>query len=340
MIVKNRVFGQLPDGREARLIEFQSAKGLKIAMTNYGGIITSIQMPDCDGNIEEIAAGFPDLDSYLKEHPYFGALVGRYANRIASGCFKINNQTYHLSKNDNGNILHGGFKGFDSKLWEYKITHEDTKASLVLSYLSPDMEEGFPGNLKAQVTYTLSDNNQFEVLLSAQTDAATHVSFTQHTYFNLGGFKKEITDHKLYLNADSYLESNGFFIPTGKLIPCQNSFFDYTKLSPVKYPLDHCFVLNNLNSREQKSAVLIHEESGRKVTLYCTQPGIQVYTGNFLDGTLKGHNQSTYRQYGAICLEPQHFPDSPNKPEFPTTLILPGETYNHRILMVFGLDKE
>lgn len=322
-------FGHLPDGREVKLFRFESKKGLIVSITNYGGIITSILSPDRDGTLGEITAGFPDLDSYLRPHPHFGVIVGRFANRIAKGRFSIGEKEYELSLNDPPNHLHGGDGGFHGKLWEYALVENPDSTNLILSYNSPHMEEGYPGNLKAFVVYTLNDENEIIITFLAETDADTHVNLTSHSYFNLGGFKDTIFDHQLMVNAKHHLELDNTQIPTGKMLPCKGSSFDFTSplLNKVSHPMDNCFVLDPEREKEDPSAILYHEGTGRKLTVYSTQPGIQVYTSNFLDGSLTGHNETAYQKHQAICLETQHFPDTPNHENFPSTLLKPGEPY-------------
>lgn len=335
MQLSQKLFGKMPDGREVIIFTFESKKGLSISIINLGGIITSIRMPDKNGQMDEIVAGFPSLQPYLNGHPYFGAIVGRYANRIADAGFTINGIHYKLSANDNKNHIHGGLKGYDSQLWEPLIEINGDTASLTLKHLSPDGEEGYPGNVENTVIYSLDDNNHFNIRFEAHTDAPTHINLTQHTYFNLGGFRNNISDHRLFINSNFWLETNESNIPTGKLFSCKQSAFNFTEPNPVCFPIDNCFVLSRPDTNQIPSAMLLHQSSGRSITFFLTQPGIQVYTGNYLDGSLRGHNNVVYNQYGAICLEPQHFPNSPNTPDFPSTLLMPGQLYSHQIKMHF-----
>ena len=334
-------FGKLSDGRSVRLFTLETPGGLRISITNYGGIITSIRMPDRQGKADEITAGFPSLEPYLNNHPYFGTITGRYANRIANGRFTLEGKTWELPTNSPSGHLHGGPGGFHTRLWDYTIEQKNEETSLHLTYLSPHLEEGYPGNLSARVTYTLKKNDELLISYEAQTDAPTHVNLTNHAYFNLGGFRKKIFDHHLMVDANHYLELNDQLLPTGKLAQLEGTSIDYRlqdgSLRPISEPADYCFVLNHGHSLDHPAAVLFHPDSGRRLSLFCTQPGIQVYTANFLDGSLKGHQDVIYEQHHAVCLETQHFPDSPNHPEFPSTLLRPGETYRHQSRFVFDI---
>ena len=314
---------------------------MQLSITNYGGIITSIKAPDRQGNVEEISAGFPDLNSYLRPHPYFGTIVGRFANRIARGRFNIGEEQYQLSINNGVNHLHGGENGFHTRLWNYHHELFPHSACLTLSHISPHLEEGYPGTLKTMIMYTISDSNTLDILYHAQTDRETHVNLTSHCYFNLSGFKDDVFSHQLTLNADHYLQLDETQIPTGKMLACAGTSFDYRPGNParcISQPMDHCFVMNPATQLQQPSAELYHKNSGRKITMFCTQPGIQVYTSNFLDGSLQGHRGTFYQKHHAVCLESQHFPDSPNQKSFPSTLLKPGESYRHTSRFHFGVE--
>lgn len=329
----------MPDARPARLFTTETAHGLAISITNYGGIITSVKMPDRFGKQEEITAGFPNFDDYLKDHPYFGVIAGRYANRIANGRFVINDKTFHLPINNGPNHLHGGPEGFHTRLWDYTAEHTPDSVCICLTYNSTHLEMGYPGNLNAKVIYTIFKNNVLQINFEATTDAPTHLNLTNHAYFNLSGFKSNVFSHQLFVNASHYLELDHTQIPTGRLLQCRDTAFDYMgkneKMSAVREPMDHCFALNAVSDMNEPAAVLLHKDSGRRISLFCTQPGIQIYTGNFLDGNLAGHNKTVYNQYQAICLETQHFPNTPNQPEFPSTLLVPGKTYSQISRFIF-----
>lgn len=344
MNVSKSTFALLPNGKEAKLFCFEAAQGLTVSITNYGGIITSIKLPDKDGQIEEICAGFPNLEGYLQSHPFFGTLVGRYANRIANGHFTLDGIEYKLPVNNNPNHLHGGEKGFHTKLWDAELTQTDSWAALKLTYTSPHLEEGYPGNLLVTVTYTIHDDNVMDMWFFAKTDAPTHINITSHGYFNLNGFRNNIYDHQLWINAEQYLGLDANQIPTGNLVDCKGTPFDFTQtkeLGPsiqlIPDGLDHCYVLNKKGINEVLATTLSHTPSGRQLSLYCSHPGIQVYTGNSLDGSLCGHNGTAYQKHGAICLEMQHFPDSPNHTSFPSTRLNPGEEYRQTAKLVFRI---
>lgn len=345
MEIKAGNFGVLPDGSKAKLFDFSSDQGMRVKITNYGGIITSIQTPDRHGKIEEITAGFTSLDKYLSGHPHFGVIVGRYANRIANGRFKILGREYSLPINNGPNHLHGGNNGFHTKLWSDKLVSEGNKGILKLTLFSRHNDEGYPGNLKVTVTYTISDDNEITIAYHATTDAHTHVNLTSHCYFNLNGFKDAVYDHSLFLDSLRYVEIDENQIPTGILKPCHGTPFDFSestflgeRIMTIPGGIDHCFALNSPREIGRLAAMLCHEQSGRTLKLYSTQPGIQVYTGNSLDGSYVGHNQTVYQKHSAICLEAQHYPDSPNQPDFPSTLLSAGEVYQHETKMVFRID--
>jgi aldose 1-epimerase len=344
MIVNTAKFGNLPDGREVKLFTFKTLNGLIICITNYGGIVTSIKTPDKNGISEEITAGFDNLDQYIKGHPHFGVVVGRFANRIAKGRFTLNSINYKLPINNGPNHLHGGDNGFHTKLWDYQVEENEDRASLKLKYSSPNMEEGYPGNVEVNVIYTVHDNNTLDINFEASTDSPTHINLTTHGYYNLSGFKTDITGHLLKLDSTTYVEIDETHIPTGKIKSCTGSPFDFTEtkllgkgIEAIPGGIDHCFALSHPRKFEQPAAELIDQESGRTLTIHTTQPGVQIYTGNSLDGSLKGHNGTVYNKHWAVCLETQHFPDSPNQPKFPSTQLNPGKKYNHKTKIVFGV---
>lgn len=344
MKVRMNDFGKTPDDKEIKLFRFESRGGLEVKITNFGACITSILMHDRHGNKEEITAGFDTLEEYLAGHPFFGVTVGRFANRIAQGVFRIGNTEYHLPVNNGPNHLHGGPDGFHVKHWKYDLNETESAASLALSYSSPDLEQGYPGNVDVVVTYTVNDSNEIDIRYEATTDKSTHVNLTNHTYFNLNSFRETVHDHHLMVNSDFYLETDRSQIPTGKLISCAETPFYLKKdillsnpLERIKPGLDHCFVLNQARNTERSVARLSHQPTGRMITVYTTQPGIQVYTGNNLDGTDKGHHDTLYRMHTAICLETQHYPDTPNHPGFPSTLLQPGEKYDYKTRYSFSI---
>jgi len=338
-------FGTMDDGRSVQLFTLTNENGMEVSITNYGGIVTSIKVPDKDGNIEDVVLGFDDLEKYKSGHPFFGAITGRYANRIANGQFELNGETYQLATNDGENHLHGGNEGFDKKLWDAEVNEEEN--SVTLSYLSPDGEEGYPGNLDVDVTYTLTEENELQIDYRATTDKATVVNLTNHSYFNLSGDPSQgILDHLLTIHADRYTPVDEGLIPTGELAPVDGTAFDFTdpetvgaRIESIPPGYDHNYVLNDPNSGIRKIAALEHEESGRIMEVYTDQPGVQLYTGNFLDGSITGHHGVPIEQYAALCLETQTFPDSPNKPDFPSPVLNPGETYETTTVYQFKVSE-
>lgn len=311
-------------------------------MTNYGGIITSLLIPDKEGRLEDVVLGYDQLQSYLDESPYFGALIGRYGNRIAKGKFSLQGKTYNLASNNNTNHLHGGLKGFDKVVWDIAETKlGKDEARIVLKYTSKDGEEGYQGNLHVTVTYTFSENG-FLVDYEATTDKEIVINLTQHSYFNLSGNAKEdILSHELQLNADRFLPVDSTLIPTSELRKVKGTLFDFTGAKRIgkdielenqqlAYGLgyDHCWVLNGGMTRARRMvANLYHQESGRFMEVFTVEPDIQFYSGNFLDGSITGKAGKVYQHRYGLCLESQHYPDSPNQSHFPTVILNPGEQY-------------
>lgn len=331
--VSKQEFGQA-DGKTVDLYTLTNKKGDQVKISTYGAVVTSWVSPDKAGNKSSIVLGFDSLSGYLARPPYFGAVVGRYGNRIANGKFKIGDSSYTLATNNGKNHLHGGIKGFDKQVWD--ATEVDSVPALTLSYLSKDMEEGYPGNLKVTVVYTLSDDNELGIEYRAETDKPTPVNLTNHSYFNLtGSVTNTILDHKLQINADAYTPVDSTLIPTGVLQPVKGSPFDFTtataigaRIAQVPGGYDHNFVLNSKDGSLALAAVLSDSISGRKLEVYTTQPGLQFYTGNFLDGSIKTSDGKPINKNAALCMETQHFPDSPNQPSFPSTILKPGEKYH------------
>ncbi|MEO5996535.1 MAG: aldose epimerase family protein [Chitinophagaceae bacterium] len=331
------------DDKEVLQYTLTNSKGVAVKVINYGGIITDIMVPDREGNLGDVVLGYDSLSGYLqKGNPYFGALVGRYANRIAKGKFSVEGNTYTLAANNDGNSLHGGLKGFDKVVWDTKQSGN----SVTLTYDSKDGEEGYPGNLHAQVVYTLTDDNELKIEYTATSDKPTPVNLTNHTYFNLSAGKSAtIEDHILTLNADKYTMVNDKLIPTGQNPPVKGTPMDFTSpkkvgkdLGSVKGGYDHNWVLNKSGDEESLAATVYDSASGRYMEVRTTQPGIQFYTGNFLDGTLTvTRGGTTIGKHAALCLETQHFPDSPNQPSFPTTILKPGETYKQSTIYTFSV---
>lgn len=335
-------FGKVYD-KEVMQYTFTNTKGMVVKIINYGGIITDIITPDRNGKAGDVVLGFDSLSGYLqKGNPYFGALVGRYANRLANAKFVLDGKIYTLAANNNGNALHGGLKGFDKVIWDAKQSGN----TLILTYDSKDGEEGYPGNLKAKVEYSLTDNNELKIDYTATSDKATPVNLTNHTYWNLSaGTSATIEDQLLTINADKYTVVNDKLIPTGKHPEVKGTPMDFTsskrigkELGSVKGGYDHNYVLIKSGNEESIAATVYDSASGRFMEVRTTQPGIQFYTGNFLDGKLTGtRNGATYGKHAALCLETQHFPDSPNQPSFPTTILKPGETYHQVTVYKFSV---
>lgn len=322
------------DGKKVYLYTLTNNNGVEVKITNYGGIITSWLAPGKNGEKANIVLGFDSLSTYLAGHPYFGALIGRYGNRIGKGIFKIDTATYKLATNNDENHLHGGNKGFDKVVWDAK--EGDSTASLTLTYLSKDGEEGYPGNLNVTVVYTLTDDNELLIDYTATTDKATVVNLTSHSYFNLtGDASNNILGHSLQVNADRYTPVDAGLIPTGELKEVKGTPFDFLtphtigeRIAAVDGGYDHNFVLSRKGADLELVATLSDSASGRKLEVFTTEPGLQFYSGNFLDGKLKSPDGKAINKHAALCLETQHYPDSPNKPAFPTTLLKPGETYH------------
>lgn len=343
MEINKETFGKI-DGQEVDLYTLSNPSGSSIQITNYGGIVTSINMPDKNGKIDDVVLGYDSLRGYLIESPYFGAIVGRYANRIAGGKFKLDGKEYNLPTNDGPNTLHGGLIGFDKKIWKAEPFTNDSAAGLSLSYRSPDGEEGFPGNLDATVVYSLTKDNKFKIEYTATTDKATPINLSHHSYFNLAGTSgRNILDQVLYINADRYTVADSNLIPTGELRDVANTNMDFRKpmtigsrIGLVDGGYDHNYVLNN-NGQYGKAAELYDPKSGRVMEVFTTQPGLQFYSGNFLDGSIVGENGLVYQKHWGLCLEAQHFPDSPNHPDFPNTILRPGETYKQLTIYKFSV---
>lgn len=323
------------DGKEVNLYTLTNANGVQVKITNYGGTVTSWVTPDKNGHKSNVVVGFDSLSGYLAKPPYFGAIIGRYGNRIAKGIFKIDTSTYHLAVNNGENHLHGGNKGFDKVVWE-ATPATDSTASLTLTYLSKDGEEGYPGNLKVTVVYTLTDADELQIDYSAETDKTTVVNLTNHSYFNLtGDISNAILNHVLQINADKYTPVDKGLIPTGVVEDVKGTPFDFLqphkvgeRIAAVEGGYDHNFVLNRKGNDVELAATLIDSISGRKLEVFTTEPGLQFYSGNFLDGTFKTTTGTPINLHTALCLETQHFPDSPNKPGFPSVILKPGEKYH------------
>lgn len=335
-------YGQV-DGKTVTQFTIQNANGMVLKLINYGGTVTDLLVPDKNGQTGNVVLGYDSLGGFLQNgNPYFGCLVGRYANRIANARFTLDGKTYTLAANNNGNSLHGGIKGFDKVIWDAEPLGD---SSVKLTYLSKDGEEGYPGNLQAEVIYTLTADNALKIEYTATTDKATPVNLTNHCYFNLsGGTDSTILDHELMLKADKYTAVNDKLIPTGENPAVSGTPMDFTTAKKVGRDIaqvpggyDHNWVLSKSGNDLELAATLYHAASGRFMEVYTTEPGVQFYSGNFLDGTLKGRDGRNYVKHAGLCLEAQHFPDSPNQPSFPNTILKPGEKYHQVTIYKFSV---
>lgn len=344
------LFGNMPDeGKDVMLYTLRNENGMEISVMNYGGIIVSVKVPDRQGNVEEVTLGYDSLQAYIDNNPYFGALIGRYGNRIANGSFTLDGRQYKLPTNDGTNQLHGGPRGFDKVYWD--ITPGSDSTSLVLTYDSPDGEQGYPGNLSAEVKYTLTADNEIRIDYKATTDKTTVVNLTNHSYFNLTGdpAQHSILDHNLQIDADHFLPVDEKLIPTGTVEPVEGTPFDFRTATVIGARIgnddpqlklgrgyDHCWVLNGHDGSLKQVATLTEPQSGRKMEVLTTEPGLQFYSGNFLnESVVARHGPCAIRS--ALCLETQHFPDSPNKPSFPSVVLKPGETYTSTTVYRFSV---
>ena len=344
-------FGKTNDGTEVQLFTLTNAGGAKATITNFGGTLTSLMVPDKNGKMGDVILGFDNVSGYqspeyLKSGPYFGALIGRYGNRIKGGKFTLDGKAYTLATNNGPNTLHGGKVGFDKVVWQAAPGTSADGQSLKLTYLSKDGEEGYPGNLNVTVVYTLTNDNALKIDYTATTDKATPLNLTNHAYFNLNhGTGKDILGHEVTLPADRYTVVDATLIPTGELRPVKGTPFDFTaphaigeRIAQVPGGYDHNWVLNG-GTGQHAAATVYEPVSGRTLAVTPDQPGIQFYTGNFLDGTLKGKGGTVYGKHAGFCLETQHFPDSPNQPKFPSTVLKPGEPFHSVSTYKFGVRK-
>jgi aldose 1-epimerase len=347
MRVSKSAFGRTADGQQIDLYTCVNAQGLVMKIMTYGAIVVELRTPDRHGKLENITLGFDKLDGYLGDHPYFGATVGRYANRIAKGTFSLNGKPYTLATNNGPNHLHGGKVGFSRVVWAAEPVQTDAAAGVKFSYTSPDGQEGYPGTLQATVVYALTNDDQMRIDYTATTSKATPINLTNHCYWNLGGAGSgTILDHHLMLAADKYLPVDDALIPTGELAYVADMPFDFSTLQAIGSRIehvtgdppgyDHCFVLRSQDSSLALAARVVHPASGRTMEIHTTQPGIQFYTGNFLDGSVAN---GSYPRHAGFCLETQHYPDSPNRPEFPPVVLRPGETYHETTVHKFAVRK-
>ncbi len=345
-------FGITPRGDSATLFTLTNAAGTEVQISNFGGVIVALKVPDRNDSLADVVLGFNALEPYFEDSPYFGALIGRYGNRIAQGKFTLDGEEYTLAQNNMGNHLHGGLRGFDKVLWQAEPTTGDSSSiGLELRYRSPDGEEGYPGTLDVTVIYTLTNNNELRIDYRATTDAPTVVNLTNHSYFNLTGRGgSSILNHEVMINADRFVPVDSTLIPTGELAGVADTPFDFREPTTIGARIeaehqqldygigyDHCWVLNQEEPNELTLAATVFEpSSGRFMEVHTTEPGVQFYSGNFLDGTLTGKGGAVYEQRTGFCLETEHFPDSPNQPDFPSTELRPGETYQTTTVYKFS----
>ena len=340
MTIDKTDFGELPTGEKVDKYKLSNSM-ISVEVINYGGIITNIKVPDDQGDLKDVVLGFNNIEGYINEHPYFGAIIGRYGNRIKNGKFNIDGNEYNLEINNGEHSLHGGIKGFDKVIWSVKELKGNNFIGLKLNYLSQHMEEGYPGNLNVEVNYILNDKNEFKILYTANTDATTILNLTQHSYFNLSGESSgDILDHELIINADNFLPVDIGLIPTGEIRNVINTPFDFRNNKEIGQDInsdnkqldygigyDHCWVLNDYGKGVRKVAQSKSNSTGVLLEVFSDQPGIQFYTGNYLDGTLVSKEGKSYEKRNGFCLETQHFPNSPNQSNFPSVILSPKENY-------------
>lgn len=350
--IESEEFGQLPDGRTVRIYTLTNTSGMEVKVINYGGIITSIAVSDRNNQMTNVTLGLDSLSQYLKGHPYFGALVGRFANRIGGAKFELNGKVYNLTKNSGDVQIHGGFKGYDKVLWKIEEITKKDSLGLKLTYLSPDGEEGFPGNVSNTIYYILGNDNSFTFEYKAISDKPTIVNLTQHAYFNLAG-EGDVLDHELQLLASNFLPIDSNHLPTGEFKNVEKTPFDFRVNKKIGRDIgtddlqlekgsgyDHYWVFDDSPGDKKPflAAKLTHPSSGRTMEVYTTAPGAQIYTANFLDGSLVGNNGLRYKKRGGVCIETGHFPDAPNHSAFPSSVLLPGEEYYSKTILKFSVE--
>jgi aldose 1-epimerase len=347
--VTRSAFGTLPDGTGVELFTLTNSSGMEVRVINYGGIVTALKVPDRNGKLDDVVLGYDSLAGYVKNPAYLGALVGRYANRIGKAQFTLDGKTYQLAANNDGNSLHGGIKGFDKAVWQAESFEKPGQVGVVLTHTSPDGEEGYPGNLAARVTYTLSDANELSFDYSATTDKPTVLNLTHHDYFNLAGDGSgDVLGHRMQINADRYTPVDATLLPLGDLATVAGTPFDFRSLTPIGGRIDadspqiklgagydHNFVINHQGNDLALAARVQEPKSGRVMEVRTTEPGVQFYSANHLDG-FTGKAGHIYNKRNAFCLETQHYPDSPNKSAFPTTTLRPSEEFHSRTVYAFS----
>jgi len=349
--ITESAFGKLPDGTPVELYTLRNSHGMEATIMTYGGIVTSLTVPDKDGQFSDVVLGYDNLDGYLKSTPYFGALIGRYGNRIAKGKFSLDGVEYTLATNNRPNALHGGLKGFDKVVWTARPMPTANGPSLILTYVSRNGEEGYPGNLLVTAVYSVTEKNELKVEFTATTDQKTVVNLTHHSYFNLRS-SGDVLGHVVTINADKFTPVDSTLIPTGELRPVAGTPFDFRQPATIGAGIantndeqivfgggyDHNWVLNKQGKELSLAASIYEPTTGRTMEVWTTEPATQFYSGNFLDGTITGKGGWVYNFRDGFCFEPQHYPDAPNQPAFPTTELKPGETYQNTIIYKFGVE--
>jgi len=351
--VNKAAFGSTPDGEAVDMYTLTNANGMEVHAITFGGIITAIRVPDRDGKFDDVVLGFDNLEGYLKNPPFFGAIIGRYGNRIAKGRFTLDGKAYTLAINNKPNHLHGGNKGFDKVVWKAESFKKEDNVGVVFVHTSPDGDEGYPGTLSLSVSYTLTPLNEIRVEFGATTDKATPVNLTQHTYFNLAGDgSRDVLDHVMTIYASRFTPVDSTLIPTGELASVGGTPFDFREPTAIGARIaaddtqikfgngyDHNFVLDRTGNGLVAAAHVLEPMTGRVLDILTTEPGMQFYTGNFLDGSLVGKSGHVYKQRMGFALETQHYPDSPNQPNFPSTILHPGELYRSNTVFAFSVKK-
>lgn len=346
MSINQTIYGDLSGGQQAKLFTCINKNGYRLVLTDYGAIVVSLETPDRHGKMANITLGFPSLAGYEQRHPYFGATVGRFCNRIAKGQFTLDGKTYSLATNNGPNSLHGGIQGFDKHLWDSTAISNDEGVGVRFERMSADGEEGYPGNLRVSATYLLTNENELKIEFTATTDAATPINLTNHNYWNLSGAGSgDILKHELMLAADHYLAVDSTLIPTGELVPVTGTPLDFTKSTPIGTRIaqvggdptgyDHCYVVRPPQGTLRLAARVVDPASGRRMEIHTTQPGIQFYTGNFLDGS---ESSGGFTKHGAFCLETQHYPDAPNHADFPSAILRPGQKFHQLTVHKFSAE--
>jgi aldose 1-epimerase len=338
-------FGKTEEGITVYLWTLKNKNGITAKITNYGGIVTSLFVPDKKGRYDDIVLGYDKLGDYIKDNStYIGATIGRFAGRIANARFVLDSKEYNLAKNNNSNNLHGGIKGFNKVVWEAEEIKNENETRLKFSYLSKDGEEGFPGNLRVTVTYKLNDNDELSINYEAKTDKPTPVNLTHHSYFNLTGGRRDILEHEVTINGDKYMVTDKNLIPSGEIKSVEDTPLDFRtphkvgeRIAKVEVGYDNTYDIIGYNGKLLLAGKVYEAESGRKIEVYTTEPELQFYTGNFLDGTITGKNNIVYKKHFGLCLETQHYPDSPNHSKFPSTILKPGDKYEHLCLYRFSV---